>query len=331
MKIFITGATGYIGTSLVHKLADEGHELNLLVRSKNNSGHLKRKGVTLYYGDILNKYALDLAMQGCCQVYHLAALAKVWIKNPNNYFDINLLGTKNVLEAARKNGIQKMVFCSTAGVYGASLKQEITEESLRTYDFSNEYESSKALAESLVKDYIIKNKMHIVIASPTRVYGPSRFHPPTLVNLMISKYLEGKWKVLPGNGRTAGNYVYIDDVVQGMVLCMENGRNGNTYLLAGENHSMRSFFNTLAHISGKYHVLYKIPLWLVNIAAYVQFSLAELFSIEPSFTHKWLSKTRYDWKVAGKKAVQSLGLRQTTLEDGLKKTVNWLRKETYYS
>lgn len=328
MKIFITGATGYIGTSLVNHLVKSGHELNLLVRSKKNSSHLKMPGVCIFYGDISNKYTMDQAMQGCSQVFHLAAIAKVWVQNPSDYYKINLLGTKNVLDSAKRNGIQKVVFCSTAGVFGASRSHEISEESLRLYSYSNEYESSKAMAESLIKDYIINSNMHIVIASPTRVYGPSDFHKPTMVNLMISKYLKGRWRLLPGKGDKIGNYVYIDDVVRGLVQCMHKGKNGNTYLLAGENHDMRSFFRILAQISGKEYQLYKIPIWFINIAAYMQYSFAELFSIEPVFTHKWLSKTRYDWRVCSNKSVKTLELQLTSLEVGLNKTFNWLIKKT---
>ena len=189
MKILITGASGYVGTKLVQKLLEQRHTLHLLLRNPDRSPYFRTNGIKLFTGDIRNTKSIHVAMEGCDQVYHLAALAKVWVKDPSSYFKTNLLGTKNVLDSAVYFGISKIVFCSTAGVFGPSIYQDIDENSIRLYDFSNEYESSKAMAESLIRQYIIKHRLNIVITSPTRVYGPCDYHKPTNVNFMIKRYL----------------------------------------------------------------------------------------------------------------------------------------------
>ncbi len=324
MKIFITGATGYIGSVLTKKLAEEGHKIHILVRSTDKAKQLEHKNVSIFKGDLFLKKDLLKAMQGCSQVYHLAALAKVWAKNKNSFFHVNVTGTKNVLDAAIICKIKRVVVCSTAGVYGASLNGIISEDSTRTCDFFNEYESSKAMSESMIKNYIIQQKLDIVIASPTRVYGPYSIGKPESVTFMIEKYIKKEWKIIPGNGDKIGNYIFINDVINGLRLAMLKGKKGHTYILGGTNHNLLAFFNTLIKVSKIKVRMYKIPVWLIMLFAQIQYFLAQNFNITPLLTPKWIAKTKYNWEVSSKKAQKELGLEITPLETGLKKTVVWL-------
>ncbi len=263
-------------------------------------------------------------MLGCSQVYHLAALAKVWSKNKDSYFHCNVTGTKNVLDAAITCKIKRVVVCSTAGVYGASLNGVISEDTERTHDFFNEYESSKAISESLIKDYIIQQNLDIVIASPTRVYGPYPFGKPESVTFMVEKYVNKEWKFIPGKGDKIGNYIFINDVISGLQLAMLNGIKGHTYLLGGTNHDLIDFFDTLKKVSNIKVRMYKIPIWLIMLFAQLHYFLAKNFNITPLLTPKWIAKTIYHWEVSSKKAQKELGLEITPLETGLEKTVAWL-------
>lgn len=321
MKYFVTGGNGYIGSWLVKALVDEGHEVHVLVRNPDRAKHIAFKGVTFFKGDIQDRTSLEAGMNGCDGVFHMAAFAKVWAKDPKTFFDLNVEATNTVLDAAVKCGIKRTVVTSTGGVFGASISGIITEKSGRDLDFFNEYESSKALSESKIKDYVIDG-LDVVIVSPTRVYGPYLHGEPESVTLMIDKYCKGKWRFIPGDGTKFGNYVFVDDVVKGHILAMERGRKGHTYLLGGSNHDYNEFFQKVGELSGKKHWMIHMPLGIQMLFSRIQL-MKTWFGGEPLITPKWIAKGKYDWKVDPSKAVNELGLKLTSLEEGLRKTIDW--------
>ena len=322
MSIFITGGTGYIGAHLLRKLTDSDETIHVLVRSKKKASDIEHPNIAIFEGDIMNKESIKKAMKGCSKVYHLAAFAKVWAKDPKIYFDINVTATVNVLEVAQELGVSKVIVTSTAGVYGASVSDDITETYVRDFDFFNEYESSKAISESRIKDFAIAG-LDVSIVSPTRVYGPYLFGEPQSVTQLIQKYVKGKWRIIPGDGTKVGNYVFIDDVVDGHILAMENGKKGHTYILGGENHDYNSFFKILAIESGIHRKMIKLPIGFQMMFARIQL-LKIPFGGTPLITPKWIAKGKYDWKVDSSKAVNKLGLKITSLKEGIKKTIDWV-------
>ena len=324
MSIFITGGTGYIGAHLLKKLIDAGEKVHVLVRSEKKARQMKHPSVTIFEGDIMNKESITHAMRGCSRVYHLAAFAKVWAKDPKIYFDINVTATVNVLEVAQALGVSKVVVTSTAGVYGASVSDDITERYVRDFDFFNEYESSKAISESRIKDFVIAG-LDVSIVSPTRVYGPYLFGEPQSVTQLIYKYVKGNWRIIPGDGSKIGNYVFIDDVIEGHVLAMEKGEKGHTYILGGENHDYDSFFKILAVESGIHRKMIKLPIGFQMLFSRIQLMKIP-FGGTPLITPKWIAKGKYDWKVDATKAKDELGLKTTSLKDGVRQTIDWVEE-----
>ncbi len=326
MKYFVTGGNGYIGSWLVKALVDAGHSVNVLVRNPDRAKHIAFQGVSFFKGDIQDPVSLEAGMQGCDGVFHMAAFAKVWAKDPKIFFDLNVEATNRVLDAATKCGIKRTVVTSTGGVFGASISGIITEKSGRDLDFFNEYESSKALSESKIKDYVIAG-LDVVIVSPTRVYGPYMQGEPESVTLMIDKYCKGKWRFIPGDGTKFGNYVFVQDVVKGHILAMENGQKGQTYLLGGSNHNYNEFFQKVGEQLGKKHWMIHMPLGVQMLFSRIQL-MKTWFGGEPLITPKWIAKGKYDWNVDPSKAVNNLGLQLTPLEDGLKQTIDWSLSRT---
>jgi farnesol dehydrogenase len=322
MSIFITGGTGYIGAHLLKRLADSGEKIHVLVRSEKKATNIEHPNVAIFEGDIMNKDSIRDAMQGCNKVYHLAAFAKVWAKDPKIYFDINVSATVNILEVAQELDVSKVIVTSTAGVYGASVSDDITETYVRDFDFFNEYESSKAISESRVKDFVIAG-LNVSIVSPTRVYGPYLFGQPQSVTQLIHKYVKGNWRIIPGDGTKIGNYVFVDDVIDGHILAMEKGRKGHTYILGGENHDYNSFFKILAIESGIYRKMIKLPIGFQMLFSRIQLMKIP-FGGTPLITPKWIAKGKHDWKVDANKAINELGLKVTSLQEGVKKTIDWV-------
>ena len=261
-------------------------------------------------------------MEGATQVYHLAAFAKVWDKNPNVYQDINVKGSIAVADAAVKEGVEKLVFTSTAGVFGDSENGLVTESIERKRPFFNEYESTKKEAEDRLLEFA-SDKLKLVIVNPTRIYGPLLNSPAEAVNLLIQKFTTGQWRLIPGDGSKIGNYVYIDDVINGHLLAMEKGEHGHNYILGGENHDYNSFFNTLKEISGTNPWMMKMPNNLQMAFAKLQM-LKPLVNKEPLITPGWIAKGYYHWEVSSQKAERQLGYQITPLREGIKKTVEVL-------
>jgi len=225
MKIFVTGATGFIGSNLAIALAKYGNIVHAIYRSKNKTENILHEDIKWFPGDILDTESLKTAMQGCEQVYHMAAYAAASETTPGDFTKFNVQGTINVIDMAGQMGINNITFTSTAGVLGPSLNGQVTEKSVSPLPHFTGYERSKAEAERIIKDRV-KKGMRIVIVCPTRVFGPGALNESNSVTKIIKQYINGKWHILPGNGESTGNYVFIDDVVNGHILAMQKGKAG---------------------------------------------------------------------------------------------------------
>ena len=324
MRVLITGASGWIGAALTQRLLLGGHEVTAIVRRPQALPLPPSERLHLISGDLLDVDVVHRAMRGCTQLYHLAAFAKVWTPDDRTYFEQNVTATNNLLTAAQQASIDRMVHVGTAGIWGPSIRSVVDEQKVRDIDFFNAYESSKAMADLAVKDAVIQTGLDAVIVSPTRVYGPALSGKPQGVTQLIDKYVRGSWRWHPGDGTRVGNYVYIDDVVDGLLLAMEHGAKGETYLLAGENSDYIHFFKRIAELSGIHRTMLPMPSWLQMAFAQVQLALAKTVGREPLITPSWSAKGLYDWEVDGTKAQRALGLRPTSLDEGIRKTVSWL-------
>ena len=261
-------------------------------------------------------------MEGCQQVYHLAGNASIYEKDPSRYFTINVEGTKNIMDAALKLGVKKMVFTSSAGVIGPSVGGIVTEDKVRKIDFFNEYESSKAKAEDLVKSYVSEKNLDAVIVLPTRVYGNYLLGEPASVSLLIKKYIAGNWKIIPGDGTKVGNYVHVDNVVEGHILAMEKGNKGESYILGGVNHSYNEFFKILKDVSGLDYNLFRTPIAAQMIFARLNKFFSLLMGKKPAITTKWVRRGNYHWEVDPSKSVKKLGVKIISLQEGIEKTIS---------
>lgn len=327
MKVFITGATGYIGHQLTQELVASKHQVSALVRSKEKASDLTKIGVQLYEGDLDDTQVIQQAMEGVDAVFHLAAYAKLWANDQAIYRHVNVTGTKNILTTALKCKVQRVVVTSTASVYGpaASPAMPIDETTQRTSPYTNMYELTKAVAETLARAYAEKG-LSVVIVNPSRVYGPGKETDSNGIARLIRLYLSGKWRFIPGDGKQVGNYCYIDDVVRGHLLAMQQGRSGECYLLGGEDASYNRLFRLIAELSGKQRFLLHIPPWLLLLASRWLELGAKLTGTKPLITPEWARKYLADWSVSSQKAINELGYTITPLQVGLDKTLRSLEE-----
>lgn len=320
-KIFITGTNGFIGSTLIDKLVDRGFSVRGLVRKEKEP----RKNVEFVLGDIMDVDSLRRGMEGCRYVFHLAAYAKNWAPDPKTFDRINIDGTRNVFSVAKEINVRRIVWTSTIVTLGPTPRGVVGDESMPrfTENFFTDYERTKTEMERESARWI-KDGLPLVIVNPTRVFGPGLLSESNTVTQLIDGYRRGRMPILFNFGKNVGNYVFVDDVAEGHVLAMENGKIGERYILGGDNVSLKELFRTIDRIDGRKR--FQVPLWKLGplVAANFLELCAKLFGIYPAFTPGWIRTFLADWTFMPKKAQQELGYRWTSFEDAVRATCDWL-------
>lgn len=256
MRVFVTGATGFIGQRLVAKLQRNGVEVIALVR------HAPRglpDGVRIVRGDILEPASLGDAGAGCDRLYHLAALITFDSRRRAELLRVNGQGTANILSAARSWNVERTVVVSSACTLGLAYQKDclLNEDSPLAPELigSNPYLESKLAAERAAME--ASRQQHVVIVNPTTVYGPGDWSLNS--GTLILQVARAPALPLPPGG---SNVVDVDDVVDGIIAAGERGKSGQRYILGGENLSFAQIFATIAHIVRHYPIFVPLPLWM---------------------------------------------------------------------
>lgn len=230
-KVFVTGSTGFIGSNLCNYLHDQGFHVLALARNRDRANTLLDNGIEIVDGIIDEIDAIKRKLDGCEYIFHLAAKADSWSKNPKDFYDINVSGTDNLLNIAKEVGVRRVVVTSTVGVLGASDTGDfIDENAIAPEPLDTEYDRTKLLAEKMIRARC-KDGENIVIVNPSRVFGPGPLTKANSLTQMIKSYDKGKWRYILGDGNSIGNYVYVKDVIRGMHLAAEKGIAGERYIL----------------------------------------------------------------------------------------------------
>ena len=331
-RILVTGATGFIGTKLVNELVKLGHKVVALTRKTSNKQGLENENIHLSEGDILDMDSLKRAMQGCDFVFHLAAYAKNWSKDPRLYYDFNVTGMMNVFNVAREFGVKKLVWTSTIVTFGPTPEGVVGNESIirTTNRFFTDYERSKFIAEQEALK-MARDDFPVVIVNPTRVYGPGKLTEGNSVTLLIDLYDRGKMPFLLNGGKNIGNYVLVDDLVQGHIQALERGKIGERYIIGGENASLKELFDVIDEISGKRHVRIPLPASIGLAYGKMQSFMAKNFGFYPQITPGWVETFLQDWAYSCEKAERELGYKFTPLKEGIRLTYEWITKQRFIS
>lgn len=334
--VFVTGATGFIGSKLARELLRRGHTVHALSRRETlpvepgeqpvapaeNEGRLH-----IIRGDLADKAALARGMEGCTHVFHLAGYAKNWARTYDTYHDINVQGTCNVFDAAKQAQVERVVWTSTIMTLGPSPPGVVGDETMpRTIPHCfTDYESSKIAAEREAQKYVDVG-LNIVIVNPTRVYGPGQLTEGNSLSILFREYDRGRAPAVLNRGRNVGNYVHVDDVVEGHLLAMKLGRVGEKYILGGENASLRQLLETIDKVSGKRHFKFTVRWPAAMSFALFQLKRAQWFGVYPQITPPWVRVFMAEWAFSCEKAIRELGYRPRPLEEGVRGTYEWLMR-----
>jgi len=324
MQAFVTGGTGFIGSHLVHRLLKTGFEVKILCRSVSLANKLFGTRVKLCEGDLLDYALIKKAMRGCPIIFHLAGYAKNWAKYPEIFFDVNVTGTRNILEAAKELGTKKVVATSTVLTLPPASNLIPSYETAQPLTWSyTSYQASKIEMEKIVDSYVYQG-LSVVLVNPTRVFGPGRLSEANSVTRMIQQYLKGQWRLIPGNGKSVGNYGFVKDVVKGFLAASHVGRSGERYILGGENLSFNQFFECISRCSGiRRHMIHVPKTLALSLSAFFE-SLAKITGIYPLITPGWTQTFLEDWAVSSNKAIRELGYSITPFPEAVRQTLQWL-------
>jgi len=320
----ITGATGFIGRRLAWQLAENGHIVHALCRNAEHPFLVSHPRIKVFTGDILDGASLRRSMAGCEQLYHTAAMARMWCRNRNEFYEVNVLGTRHVLEAAREMAIAKVVHTSSCGVLGPTIRLPMTELGPRIVGFPIDYERTKYLADIETQQFSAEG-MNIVTVYPSRVFGLGPVTESNTVGKIVAAYLKGRWRIIPGHGRQLCNYAYLDDVVQGHIAAMEKGRSGEGYILGGEDISYNEFFQLLAEVSGRRRRLIRLSRKLIRAFGLMESIKAGITGLPPKFLPELADRLAFDQRYSSAKAMAELDYQITPFLTGLEKTVHFLK------
>jgi len=249
MRVFVTGATGFIGGHVARKLRERGDEVRALVRNPDKGRALLDTGAELVAGDLSDAEAIRAGMEGCDAVMHGAAVYEVGIpaSQRDAMTEANVRGTENVLGAAKDAAIDKVVYISTIAAFGNTGGEVVDESYVHPgAAFTSHYERTKHDAHEVAKR-LISEGLPCVIVQPGGVYGPDDH---SQLGNLIHQLLDGKLPAVPFP-ETGFNFVHVDDVADGVLLALDKGKPGEQYVLGGEITTMAGMLETVARVGGK--------------------------------------------------------------------------------
>ncbi|MCP9468617.1 MAG: NAD-dependent epimerase/dehydratase family protein [Nitrospira sp.] len=326
MKALVTGATGFVGGAVARALVRAGYDVRVLTRPHADLHNLDGLTVEQVVGDLRDPGSLRAALKGCRHLYHVAAHYALWAQDPSIFYDVNVTGTVNLLEAARDVGTERIVYCSTIGAIGlppgGGSGTEETPVSLS--QMAGHYKRSKYLAEQEVLR-LAKEGLPVVIVNPSAPVGAGDVKP-TPTGQIIVDFMKGR---MPAYIETGMNIVDVDDVAQGHLLAMQKGRVGERYILGGKNLLLREVFEILSAVTGVKAPSLKLPRLAVLPLAYLNHWIANMTGIPPRIPLEGVKMAKYKMHYDCSKAIRELGIPQTPPEVAIEKAVRWFRDHRY--
>lgn len=319
----VTGATGFVGWHVARKLLERGDRIRVLVRDPSRLKELE--GVEPVQGDLRDEESLGRAVEGCGVVYHIAADYRLWTRDPDEMYRSNVDGTRHLLDAARRSGVERVVYTSTVGCIGIP-KDGIGDEQepVSIEDMQGPYKRSKFLAEQVALEFAADG-FPVVIVNPTAPVGDHDFKP-TPTGKMLVDFVRG---AMPAFLDTGLNVVDVDDVADGHLAACERGRVGERYILGAENLTLEGIFGMLAQAVGRPAPKIQIPYAVAYAAGVVSTAWAGVTGKEPIAPLDGVKMARKKMWVRQDKAGRELGYAPGPAAGALGRAVDWFRANGY--
>jgi len=326
MKVFVTGATGFIGATLVRELLEDGNRVRVLVRPGSDRRNLDGLDLEISEGDLRDRESLEKGLAGCDILYHAAADYRLWTRRPADMYDINVGGTRNILEAALKRGISRVIYTSSVGTLGIPAGglpgDEATPVSLS--EMVGHYKRSKFLAEREAEGFVARG-VPLVIVNPSTPIG-ARDIKPTPTGKIIVDFLNRR---MPAYLDTGLNIIDVRDCARGHILAAHKGLIGEKYIIGNGNFTLRQIFGMLEEITGLPAPKVRLPYTPILAAAYVNEAFSRITGREPLIPVAGVRMAGKFMFFDASRAVRELGLPQRPVIDALRTAVDWFRANGY--
>lgn len=317
--ILVTGGTGFLGRNLLPFLLESGYRVRLITRTPEKYPWLANLNVEIIQTDIADAEAVYRAATGVRYIIHAAGLFR-FLGEPESFEHTNIIGTCNILEAARQEGVEKLVHVSTIAVAGFPRPGQVITEDTPPNPM-DDYQRTKLAGEQLVQHYIQEYGVPAVIARGGAFYGP---HGRYAFNkLFFEDPLIHHWPMGVDRGRHITFPVYIKDMARGILLCLEQGRAGEIYNICSQSVPQRDVEKLIAKISGTSAFRFPAPGKLMIPIAWLMTQLSRFTGRELLYVLNMKPYILGDWTVSIDKARRELGFEPTPLSEGIRETLSW--------
>lgn len=327
MKVFVTGATGFVGSHVARLLAEQGAELRLLVRSASRLDNIAGLRADLVTGDLCDEAALAKGMEGCDFVFHVAADYRLWVREPGSMYRANVDGTAAIIKAAEKAGVHRVIYTSSVATLGFGYEpRAVDEESpVDEAEMVGHYKRSKYLAERRAME-LAKQGARVIVVNPSTPIG-ERDIKPTPTGTIVVDFLKKKF---PAYVDTGLNIADVRDVARGHLLAMEHGRLGERYILGGENMTLKQILDTLGEVTGLPSPTVKVPHAVAIMSGFFDTLVTGyMLGKEPRVTVDSARMGRkYMW-VSSAKAERELGYSCGPAREALQRAAEWFVEHGY--
>ncbi len=327
MKTLITGASGFVGSAVLRQLLKAGHDVRALVRKNSNKKNLSDVSVELFEGDLSDADSLHRAVIGCDNLFHVAADYRLWIPDPDNMYNINVEGTRNLIRYAADAGINKIVYTSSVAALGLTTDgtpaNEETPVSLE--QVIGHYKRSKYIAEQELLKLVAQEQLPIIIVNPSTPVGP-RDIKPTPTGRIILDTLNRR---MPAYVDTGLNIVHVDDVAQGHMLAFEKGDYGERYILGGEDMTLKAILDEICMIAELKPPRIRLPHNAILPIAWIAERWAGVTGKEPIVTVDSIKMSKKNMFFSSEKAINKLGYKSRPAREGFADAINWFITNGY--
>jgi dihydroflavonol-4-reductase len=326
MTTLLTGATGFLGSALARELLKDGRTLKLLIRENSDTRNIDDLDCEVVYGDLRDRASLKSALTKCNTLYHTAAYYSLWSRDKRIIYDINVQGTRNILESALETGVEKVVYTSTVGCIGLTEDGSPANEDrpMNTAIPCNDYKLSKYQAEQVALELFGKG-LPIIIVNPSTPVGP-RDIKPTPTGKIILDFINRK---MPAYIDTGLNLIDVADCARGHILAEKKGRLGERYILGNKNMSLKEILIALEVLTGLKAPRIKMPYWVAYSAGLACEWMSDTITHQPpAVPLAGVKMAKYFMYFDASKAVRELGLPQNLVEDALGQAVHWFTENS---
>ena len=323
MKALVTGATGFVGAAVTRKLLARGYAVRTMARADSDRRNLADLDVELVIADLQDPDSLIKAVQDCQLLFHVAADYRLWVPDPDAMYATNVEGTRNLMHAAMKAGVERIIYTSSVATLGIPPNGQPGREDTPTSidNMVGPYKRSKFMAEEVVRDLANTEHCPVVIVNPSTPIGPGDIKP-TPTGRVILDAVNGR---IPAFVDTGLNIVHVDDVAEGHLLALEKGGIGEHYVLGSEDMSLEVLLGKVARIVGRRPPTIRIPHPLAMGVAHIAEGWARVFGSEPQVTLDAVRMARKKMYFASAKAMQELGYRPRSGDLAIADAVAWFQ------